>query len=447
MADDSAVLPTGFRATVAELQALPRVARRLIAVNALNAAGSGLVLPLLVVYLHEVRHFGYDTATGAVAATSIGAMLGAPLAGWASDQLGRTLAAFVSLVLAGVGSLGYVVAVHPAIALTSGLVQGVGIGGTIAWNALIADAVPQDKWPVVFGFDFAAVNALMGLGGLLGGLAVTSANSIGLFQTLYVVDAVTFVVTGAVVVLTVRGMSARSAEVPSVLDDTKNSPDDPAPRGSYRQVLRDRRMLGLLTMVLVLYTVGYSQLTAGMPALILDRTGLGAGSLGILFAVDTAVVVLAQILLGDRIRALGTRRLAVTALPLCWAAFWACLLTATATAVPHRVAALLFSAFGMAVFALGELLLASVGPTLVNMWSGDHDRGRYNAAYGFAGSLGFTVGPLLAGSLVGHGHAVAMAVGGLVGCLVMAASAPSLLGRSALEPDGQAVSVADAART
>ncbi|WP_069815478.1 MFS transporter [Streptomyces sp. TP-A0874] len=394
---------------IKSLRLLPVSARRLIGINMINAAGTGLVVPLLVVYLHEMRGFSLGAATGAVAVTSLGALGGGPLAGWISDRFGRLQAVWASLVCAALGALGFAICDTPETALAAGLVQGLGIGGAITWNALMADLVPREHWSVVFAADFAVVNAMMGLGGLIGGLVAGLTDSLRVFQLLYILDAFSFLVTGYLVSRELRrGGAVLAKQAPA-----EERPEDPAGRpgrakGSYRDVLRNRWLVALLLVVFALFTLGYSQLNSGMPAVLLSSSRLGPTELGVMFAVNTAAVVAVQFLFLNRIKDL-TPRTALSLLAASWAVFW--LLVLAVTGLGGGVYALLTGAFAMAVFALGESLLAATGPTLVNNWANDSNRGRFNAAYGFVCSLGFTAGPLLSGQLADGGHAVPMAAG------------------------------------
>ncbi|WP_370201574.1 MFS transporter [Aeromicrobium sp.] len=410
---------TGLRGLGA-VQEMPPRARRLVAINAINAAGSGVVLPLLVVYLYEVRDLPLSVATGTVAATSVGALVGAPVIGWLSDRVGRVPALWVALVCSAAGAVGLAFSATASAALLSGVVQGLGIGGAIVWNALIAELVPDQYWPVLFSVDFAVVNAMMGLGGLAGGLVAGLLDSLVAFQVLYVVDGLSFLLTGLLVVRELRHQPGGSPSAPPDAPDPPVDLERGAARGGYLEVLRHRWMLALLVAVLVLFTLGYSQLNSGMPAVVLEGSRLGATELGLMFAANTTAVVVVQILLLSRLKHLTPRR-AFALLGACWAGFW--LLVLGVLGVGGGLVAVAVGLLAMAVFALGESLLAATGPTLVNTWADDHNRGRFNAAYGFTSSLGFAVGPVLSGVLVERGHAVPMVLVFAVGLSLLAAVA------------------------
>jgi MFS family permease len=140
---------TGLRS----LRSLPAVAWWVLLLTTGNSVGTGLILPLLVLYMHSVRHLEYSVATGVVVAASVGAAISAPIVGALSDHIGRLPAIAGSMVVAGVGSLGYAITDSAWKALLFGLVMGLGLGGAAIMNALIADLVPAEHWSTVFGLN------------------------------------------------------------------------------------------------------------------------------------------------------------------------------------------------------------------------------------------------------------------------------------------------------
>jgi MFS family permease len=59
-------------------------------------------------------------------------------------------------------------------------------------------------------------------------------------------------------------------------------------------------------------------------------------------------------------------------------------------------------------------------PTLVNLLASNATRGRANAAHGLATSLGFIVGPLVAGAMIGAGAVTSFVLVIVAGCLAAA---------------------------
>jgi MFS family permease len=60
-------------------------------------------------------------------------------------------------------------------------------------------------------------------------------------------------------------------------------------------------------------------------------------------------------------------------------------------------------ALAMAVFGLGECLISPTVPAIINNLAPPGLRGRYNAGYSFTFSVGFIIGPAVAGLMLGAG--------------------------------------------
>src|SRR5207253_5650729 len=104
----------------------------------------------------------------------------------------------------------------------------------------------------------------------------------------------------------------------------------------------------------------------------------------------------------------------------CFAAAWIVTLVAgRAGAAPMLVAAL-------AVFAVGETLIAPSMPALVNDLAPDVLRGRYNAVFTLSWQLGAVIGPALAGTALGHGQGSALFLALAAACLAASFAAVTL---------------------
>ncbi|MFE1378295.1 MFS transporter [Streptomyces sp. NPDC058740] len=417
-----------------DVRALPRTARTLLLLGALNNVGSGLVLPFLAVYVHQVNGLGLGTAMNAVSVTAVAAVVAGLNAGRLIDRIGARRTAAVHMMLSAVGVTGYAVSGEVWQFLLSAAVWGLGLGGSPAWNTLLAGSVPASSHPVVFGFNFTLTNAALGIGGLLGGALASTAEPLS-FRLLYGANALSYLGIG-LAVLAVGGLGADRAEGAGRADGAADRAG--APGGGYRQVLAHGPFVLLLVLATALYFSSYGQLESGFPAFLLTSTDAGASGIAVLFAVNTGAVILSQLVLHERIkrwRHVRTVALAAAA----WSASWLVVLAATGVGEGLQLAVLIG---GMVLFACAETLYAAGMPSLVNSMATPALRGRFNAAYSTATSVGFVTGPLAAGSLVGGGTGTAF-VAGLTGlCAAVAVVlllAAGALGRAASTPDERAV--------
>ncbi|MGH3936378.1 MAG: MFS transporter [Pseudonocardiaceae bacterium] len=381
---------------------LPRGAWVVLGADTLSAIGSGLTVPFLVVYLHDVRGLGLPLAGSAVAMVALASAVGNPAGGVLADRVGPrpTLIAGLATAAAGAVAIAGVSSGWEAFGATA--LSGLGVG--MAWPAqdtLLARLVSVAQRTAVYAVRHATLNAGLGIGGLLAAMIV-DLNRPGTFTALYWLDAASFVLA---IPLLLLPSTAAGKEASLTAGQTG------ADGGSgYRIVLRDPIFVRVWILTAVLVAVGFAQFSSALPAFATSSGGLSAGALGIVFAVNTLIVVLAQLVV---LRLLGgvRRTRALALLCLVWGGCWLVVLAGglTQTVILFMVAA--------AMFGLGETLVAPTVPALVNDIAPEALRGRYNGASVLAYTAGFAIGPLLAGFSLGHGLAVPLLLCLVAACL------------------------------
>jgi MFS family permease len=372
---------------------LSPVARRALLANSINALGNGFTLPFLLVYLHTVR--GIPLAlTGLVVAT-IGAtgLALSPLVGTAIDRFGALRVQLVSLVVCTAGAAGLTL-VHTGWQAFAAVAV-LGAGQTGAWpamNALLAGVSTPEQRQRLFAVEFTLINAGIGIGGIGGGV-IADVHRPGTFAVLYLVDAGTYLLAGAVL-LTLGGAGG---PVPTPVDADGNA----TASGGWGEVLRDRTMRWVCLLFVVVILAGYGQIDAGMPAFATGVAGVSPRVLGFAFAVNTAVIVLGQLLVLKHVE--GRRRTrAIAAFGLIIAGAWALF---GASGLVGEVPAATLVVASMGVFAVGETLWSPTGNALVNDLAPAHLRGRYNALSALTWQLAMTSGPIISSLLLDAGLA------------------------------------------
>jgi MFS family permease len=160
--------------------------------------------------------------------------------------------------------------------------------------------------------------------------------------------------------------------------------------------------------------------------------------IGVVFFVNTAVIVAAQLLVLRRIEGRSRARL-LALVGVLWAGCW---LLVGASALVPPAAAVVALMMGAAVFAVGETLWSPVQPALLNDLAPPHLRGRYNAVSSVVWNVGAAIGPLLVGVLLAAGLAVVWVALVVVGCLGAGAIALGLRHLLTPEQDGRVPAVA-----
>src|SRR5262249_12386052 len=171
---------------------LPREVWLLQLGGVVNSFGNGVVLPFLVIYLHDVRGLGLGTAGLAVAVASAAQLTAGIAAGPIIDRLGPrpTLAAGLVVQAVGYGLLPLVR--HPWHAVRLMTVEGA--GSACFWpsqSTLVSRLTTGSRRHAAFAQQRLTMNLGIGLGGLAGGL-IAHVRDPHTFTVLFTVDALTF---------------------------------------------------------------------------------------------------------------------------------------------------------------------------------------------------------------------------------------------------------------
>jgi MFS family permease len=149
---------------------LPRDGKLLISTVVFQSIGTGLVLPFMVVYLHEVRGFPLETVGLLIALQAgVGIVLVTP-AGALIDRIGARLVYVSSLVALLVADVVLALSTTTLQAAFALALMGYGFG--IVWpasGALIGNLIPSEQRQRYFGINFTLLNLGIGIGGIIGG--------------------------------------------------------------------------------------------------------------------------------------------------------------------------------------------------------------------------------------------------------------------------------------
>jgi MFS family permease len=391
--------------------ALPTEGRWLLSTVAIQTLGRGLTLPFTIIYLHEVRGFDLGLSGVLMGLIAISGFAATGPGGSLTDRYGARVLLLSGLSAMIVGNVLLAFATSAAVAAVALILIGINFG--VSWpafNALIATVVSGDLRQTYFGVNFALVNLGIGVGGIVGGLYVDVGDA-GTFTAIYLLDAVSALVPMALLLGPLRRVHGRA-----------DHPEG-ATGGTYREILREPAVRWLTALTFVGVFVGYGQHEAGFPGYSRQVAEVSTRTIGIAFAVNTAVIVLLQFLVLSRIR--GHRRTRVMAvMGVVWAFSW--LLLGAAGLIPGSMAAAAGILIFMGVFAFGETLMQPTIPAISNDLAADHTRGRYNAISAGAFQGGAIAGPVVAGLLLDHDLA-AIYIGLMVaGCLSVCVMARAL---------------------
>jgi MFS family permease len=362
---------------------LPRSVQTLQLGGLVSALGNGMLIPFLFIYLHNVRGIGLGVAGLVVGSNAVVSVVAGPVAGTLVDRYGGRRVLALALVVLAVGYGSFALVHSPWQGFLAAIVTGIGNG--FFWPAqstLLASLSPPDRRHSTFAMQRVMMNLGIGLGALAGGL-IADADHPRTFVALFLLDAATFLVYLGVLLVAVP--EPEWAQVGTT-----------SRRGSYGEVLRHGpfvAVVGLNTLFIFAGMSGFELL----PVFAKNEVDVSESAIGMIFFVNTVVIVLAQLPIAKLSE--GHRRMRMLAvLGVLWAACWVAV-SIVGGSVDGVTAAVLLAVV-MGAFGIGECIHGAVQAPLVSDLAEPRLLGRYMALSALSWQLGFAAGPAVGGFLL-----------------------------------------------
>jgi len=331
----------------------------------------GFAAPFLVLYLTARLGMAPASAALLVSVLGAGSFLAQLSCGELSDRLGRRPVMMLSFFAAPVAMI--VLGLTHEVVILAGAMFTLGFLTDLsrpAINAAIVDLVPDEHRARAFGYIYWAINLGAALAPILAGL-LANYN----YFLLFLGDAVTTAIFGVIVLFKVP--ESQALEIAAAARTST--------RSRLGQALRDPMLL-MFVLLSLLVGIVYSQHTVTLP-LDMAANGLKPSDYGLAIAINGALIVLVTIQVSKRVARLP--RYPVMAL--------AGLLIGTGFGLTAFAGSLAFYGFTVVVWTIGEVIGASIAPTLVSEISPPALRGLYQGVWGSSWGLAFFIGPALGG--------------------------------------------------
>ncbi|OJF16247.1 MFS transporter [Couchioplanes caeruleus] len=337
---------------------------------AVDALGSGLLRPFLLLYGLSVLHLSVTSAGLALSAGLLAGLAGIPLLGRWIDAGGRRApmaatmfvrAAGIAVLLAGQGMPGY---------LAAALLLGAGGQALPAAQAALVAALTDGPADRALALARTIRNAGLGVGALVAGLAVTGGTDV--LRLLAVINGAGYLLAGALILSLPRPAVTRVA----------------VPDGGGAG-------LGPLAWANLPYALCFGVLEVALPALLVTHLDAAPGWSAALFAGNTVLVVALQVFLVVRLHRLLRRTVLAAAgvvLAASYLGFWA--------AGPVGPAAVALVAVP---YTLGEILYAGSGTALVAAAAPPATLGRALARWQLSTGIGNAAAPAVLTTLLSVG--------------------------------------------
>ncbi len=360
--------------------------RRFVSALAIDAIGSGIWMPLSMLYFLHQTSLSLVQLGLAMTIANTAVIPVVPLLGSLVDRVGPRRVMQLGNAGAAVAFLLYPFA-HSLMVVTI-LVFAASVTRSAFWGALgpmvtqITERGERELW---FGFLQAMRNAGYGVGGVLAAVALAIGTGPA-YQSVVLANAASYVVA----FLLMLGVSGGGRPA----GDARGE----GARGGPWVAFGDRAYRVLIAVVFC-YALAETTLNVAMPVYFVDTLSLPGWVPGAVFVINTAMIGLGQGLVVRRMTGVVRRRVLHTAIAFTTASF-VMLYAADALSVTTGVVVVLAAAV---VYTIGELTAGPVVAALSAESAPAARRGRYMAATQLAWSLSGAVGPLLYSALLDRG--------------------------------------------
>jgi MFS family permease len=360
----------------------PRTFWTLIGITFIDRLGGALLFPFFALYITEKFSVGMTEVGILFAAFSASSFIGSMLGGALTDRFGRKGMVIFSLISTSVSSvlMGLVNSLEAffVLALLVGIFTDT---GGPAYNAMIADMLPEKKRAQGFGLVRVAFNLSVTIGPAIGGFIAGYS-----FLFLFIADAVISLISAVLVFFF----------IPETKPETPADAQVESMTGTFRgyfRVLQDRIFM-LFIGACILMGLVYMNMSTTLGVYLRDSQGIPTSGYGFILSLNAAMVVLFQFPITRKIEnyppmlmmALGTA------------------LYAIGFGMYGFVSQYILFLFAMVIITIGEMLVAPVSQALTAQLAPEDMRGRYMAIFGFSWGIPFSVGPMLAGMIMDSGN-------------------------------------------
>ncbi|MBI3926185.1 MAG: MFS transporter [Armatimonadetes bacterium] len=380
----------------AGLSGLPALLWWLALATLINRAGS-MVLPFLVLYL--TRNEGLTPARAGSILMLYGfvALFASTVSGRLCDRWGPQTVMVWSLLLSGATMLVYPLADGVlAIALATSVLSLFSEAFRPASMAVIPRLAPAPQRRKAFALNRLAVNLGMSIGPVTGGILAG-----WWFPSLFLVDGTTAIAAaGLLAFLFLRRQSGGPGSSLDPLTQAQGSGQPAHRNGRFLLFLLSTFLIGLV----------FFQLDAAMPLYLVGELGLTERDFGMVFTINTVLILLFEVPLNARTASWSHRAVLSLGAVLIGLGFGALALVGDFAGVAATVV----------IWTLGEMILFPTQAAYVADLSPPGGEGQYMGLFTTSFGLAFTLGPALGAWLLERfGPAVVWS--GALGCGLMAA--------------------------
>lgn len=351
----------------------------IVATLFIDSIGSALLFPFFALYITQRFGVGMTEAGVLLGISSLFGLIGSIVGGAITDTFGRRRLILFGLTTSALSSLSFGLA--STIKTLYFLIIIVGLlsrAAVPAYDAVMADILPEAKRQEGFGIVRIAFNYAWIVGTALGGFIATRS-----FLALFILDAVLSVIAAMILY---RFLPETKPASPN---EAKKSESFLSTVAGYRIVLRDLAFMSFLLAGIIILMV-YQQEYSTLPVYLRDVHQIGSKNYGVMLSIAGFEVVLFQFWISRTIRKYS---------PFLVMMLGALFLIVGFGMIGFVQGIALFTV-AVIVITIGEMIFYPTSQVLAASFAPKDMRGRYMAVFGLAWAIPATIGPGAAGLIL-----------------------------------------------
>ena len=344
-----------------------------------DAIGSTLLFPFFALYITRKFGVGMTEAGILLGISSLFGLIGSVIGGALTDRFGRRQLILFGLVFSALSSLSFGLAWDVKILYYLVIVVGLlsRVAGP-AYDAMLADIVPEAKRQEAFGITRVAFNYAWIFGTALGGFIAARS-----FLALFIIDAVLSLL---VAIILFRFLPETK---PAAHTEAHKAESLLKTAAGYGIVLRDLAYMSF-TLAGMIVLIVYQQQYGSLPVYLRDVHNIDSRNYGIMLSISGLEVVLFQIWISRIIRKYPPFLMMMLGAFFFMAGF----------SMIGFVQGIPFFALALIVATIGEMILFPTNKALAANFAPQDMRGRYMAVYDLGWTIPATIGPAAAGLIL-----------------------------------------------
>ncbi len=372
------------------LKDLPKSMWLLFAATLINRSGT-MVLPFLAIYLTQKVGITPEKAGIVLAFYGLGALITSPVIGRLSDRIGSLRIMKTSLIVSGLVMFAYsFINDFTMIAAVTFVLSVISEAFRPANLSLISDIVDSKMRRPAFALNRLAINAGMSIGPVAGGfLALLN------FHYIFYVDGITSIISGIFLIMTSQKYFGEHEVHKKKLREESGKISG--------NIFTDARLLYFMLALLPIPMI-YLQHQSSMPVFLVRDLHFSAATYGILFTINTVMIIFIEVPLNNSLNHWSDRKLLSIGSLLCGIGFGG---MAFAKDIYSISLTIVIWTFGeMIIFPASSAYISEIAPPL--------RRGEYMGVYQTIFNLAFTIGPWIGTAVLEHYGSSTLWIGTLI---------------------------------